>query len=90
MAFYFKHTNKGKSITKGDEEHHRKNNICQFCKKHKKSDKNRDHCHLTGKYRCPAYRKCNINVTEKQNTCIPFVFHNFSIYDFHLFYKKSS
>ena len=52
------------------------------------SDKVRDHCHLTGKYRGPAHSKCNINVTQKQSNFIPFIFHNFSNYDCHMFFKK--
>ena len=48
----------------------------------------RDHCHLTGKYRGPAHSKCNINVTQKQSNFIPFIFHNFSNYDCHMFFKK--
>ena len=28
------------------------------------SDKVRDHCHLTGKYRDPAHNKCKINVSQ--------------------------
>ena len=52
------------------------------------SDKVRDHCHLTGKYRGPSHSKCNINVTQKQCNFIPFIFHNFSNYDCHKFFKK--
>ena len=52
------------------------------------SDKVRDHCHLTGKYRGPAHNTCNINVTQKQSNFIPFIFHNFSNYDCHMFFKK--
>ena len=52
------------------------------------SDKVRDHCHLTGKYRGAAHSKCNINVTQKQSNFIPFIFHNFSNYDCHMFFKK--
>ena len=58
-----------------------------FVKK-KLIDKVRDHCHLTGQYRGPPHNKCNVNVTQKQNNFIPFVFHNFSNYDCHLFLKK--
>ena len=52
------------------------------------SDKVRDHFHLTGKYRGPAHSKCNIIVTQDKSSIIPFVFHNFSNYDCHLFFKK--
>ena len=52
------------------------------------SDKVKDHCHLTGKYRGPAHTKSNINVTQKQSNFIPFLFHNFSNYDCHMFFKK--
>ena len=37
-----------------DDEVYRNNNICRICEK-KLSDKVRDHCHLTGKYRGPAH-----------------------------------
>ena len=59
-----------------------------FVKKNIESDKVRDHCHLTRKYRGPAHSKGNINVTQKQSNFIPFVFHNFSNYDCHMFFKK--
>ena len=55
------------------------------------SDKVRDqchHCHLTSRNRGPAHNKRVINFTSKQNNFNPFVFHNFSIYDCHLFFKK--
>ena len=52
------------------------------------SDKVRDQCHLTGSYRGPAHNSCNIIVTQQQSNIIPFKFHNFSIYDCHLFFKK--
>ena len=48
-------------------------------------DKVRDHCHLSGNYRGPAHSKCNIDVTQKQSNFIPFIIHNFSNYDCHLF-----
>ena len=59
-----------------------------FVKKNIESDKVRDHCHLTGKYRGLAHSKCNIIVTQKQSNFIPFVFHNFSNYDCHMFFKR--
>ena len=57
----------------------RKKNYC---------DKVRDHCHLRGKYRGPAHSKSNFNVTQDQSNFIPFIFHNFSNYDCHMFFKK--
>ena len=88
MAFYFKNTNKDIIMTQEHEEDFRNNNICRFCEKEILSDKVRDHCHLTGSYRGPAHNTCNINVTQKQSNFIPFIFHNFSNYDCHMFFKK--
>ena len=88
MAFYFKNTNKDIIMTDDEEEEYRNDNVCRFCEKEILSDKVRDHCHLTGKYRGPAHNTCNINVTQKQSNFIPFIFHNFSNYDCHMFFKK--
>ena len=88
MAFYFKNTNKDIIMTQEDEDDYRNNNICRFCEKEIITDKIRDHCHLTGNYRGPAHNTCNINVTQKQSNFIPFIFHNFSNYDCHMFFKK--
>ena len=88
MAFYFKNTNKDIIMTEEDEEDFRNDNTCRFCEREILSDKVRDHCHLTGKYRGPAHNTCNINVTQKQSNFIPFIFHNFSNYDCHMFFKK--
>ena len=75
-------------MTDEDEEDYRNNNICRFCENDIESDKVRDHCHLTGNYRGSAHNVCNINVTQKQSNFIPFIFHNFSKYDCHMFFKK--
>ena len=88
MAFYFKNTNKDIIMTKEDEEEYRNNNICRFCEKNIETDKIRDHYHLTGNYRGAAHSSCNINVTQDQSSFIPFIFHNFSNYDCHMFFKK--
>ena len=86
-AFYFVNTNEVIIMTE-DEEDYRNNNICRFCEKENISDKARDHCHLTGKYRVPAHSNCKINVTQKQSNFLPFIFHNISNYDCHMFFKK--
>ena len=88
MAFYFKNTNKEFIMTEEKEEEHVNTNICRFCETEIISDKVRDHCRLTGKYRGPARNTCNINVKQKQTLFSPFVFHNFSKYDCDLFFKK--
>ena len=88
MAFYFKNTKKDNIMTKKDEEDYRNYDICRFCEKEIITDKVGDHCHLTGKYRGSAHSKCNITVTENQSNFLPFIFHNFSNYDCHMFFKK--
>ena len=88
ITFYFKNTKKDIKMTKENEEDYRTNNYCRFCEKNIESDKVRDHFHLTGKFRGPAHRICNVNVTQDQSNFIPFIFHNFSNYDCHMFFKK--
>ena len=74
MAFYFKNTKKDIIMTEKNEEDFRNDNICRFCEKEFITDKVRNHCHLTGKYRGPAHGKCNIKVIQKQSNFIPFNF----------------
>ena len=88
IAFYFKNTKKDIFMTKEDEEEYKNNNFCRFCEKEILSDKVRDHCHLTGKYRGPSHNICNINVRQADSNFIPFAFHNFSKYDCHMFFKR--
>ena len=86
MAVYFKNTQKDIIMKQKDEEDFGNNNICRLCEKNIATDKTKDDCHLTGKYRGPAHSKGNINVTQKQSNFIPFIFHNFSNYDCHMFF----
>ena len=51
MAFYFKNTEKDIIVTEKDEEDYRNINICRFCEAETISDKVKNQCHLTGKYR---------------------------------------
>ena len=46
----------------------------------------RGHCHITGKYRSPAHRDCNINLKLNQKSCV--VFHNLKTYDSHLIIQE--
>ena len=79
LVFCFKNKTKDTIITEKDEDVYRKDKICRFCEKNIECDKVRDHCHLTGKYRGPAHRICNIDVTQDSNNFIPFIFHNLLI-----------
>ena len=46
----------------------------------------RNHCHITRKYRCSAYRDCNMNVELIHK--IPIEFHNLKNYDPHLIMQE--
>ena len=88
MAFYFKNTNKDIVMTEEDEENFENKNNCRFFEKEIIEIKVRDHCRLTIIYRGAAHSKCNINVTQKQSNFMLFIFHNFSNYDCHMFFKN--
>ena len=88
MVFYFKNTMKYIIMPEGDKKDYRNNNICRFCEKNFESDKVRDHSHSRGIYRGPAHSKCNINVTQTENSFNPILFHNFSNYDCDMFFKR--
>ena len=61
-------------------------NICHICSKELLSDKVRDHCHFTGKYRGAAHSNCNFQC--KKRLVLPVIFHNLQGYDAHLFIKQ--
>ena len=49
-------------------------------------DKERGHCHFTGKFRGAAHGKCNLAL--KKDKTIPVGFHNGTKYDFHLLVRE--
>ena len=59
-----------------------------FVKKIIKSDKVRNHCHLTRNYRESAHESCKFFVPQKQSKFYPFIFRNFRNYDCHLILKE--
>ena len=61
--------------------------LVDFIKKNE-SDKVQDHCQLTGEHRGRVHSKRNINVTQKQCSFVPIVFHTFSNYGCQQFFKK--
>ena len=75
-------------MTEEEEDDFDNKNIFRFCEKEIISVKVRDHRHFTGKYRGPAHSTCIINVTQKQSNFIPFIFHLFTNYDFHMFFRR--
>ena len=87
MNFYFKNIKKEIVMTKEDEEVTKNSTLCWIRELPLDGRAVRDHCHLTGRYRGAAYEECNINVKQKQSNFKPFLFHNFSNYDCHLFFK---
>ena len=87
-VIYFKNTRRKFIMTEEDKEHYKIKKDCRFHEIGRLSDKFRDRCHLTDKYTGPAYNKRNNNVTRKQNNFIPFAFHNFSIFECHLFLEE--
>ena len=88
MAFCFKNTKIDFIMTEGDEGEIENNKLCRFCETNIESNKVTDHCQLTGSSRGPADQSRKINVTQKQSKFIPFLFHKFSNYDCHLFFKN--
>ena len=61
---------------------------CWICNEKitKNKDKVRDHCHITGKYRGPAHKKCNSKLRIPRK--IPIIFHNLEDYDGHLIFRE--
>ena len=81
LTFYFKNTKKDIIMAQEDKKDFDNKKISRFCEKGILSDKVRDPCHLTGKYRGPAHNTRNKSVQQKDSNFIPIAFHNFSNYD---------
>ena len=60
--------NKRLIMTNEDEEIYNNSHICWICKQELNTDKVRDHCHVTGKFRVAAHNKCNINLRIPKKT----------------------
>ena len=84
-----KHFDKNLVMCAEDEERSQLSKNCWICNKSFDSGDNkvRDHCHVTGKYRGPAYWSCNINL--KLTKKVPVIFHNLRGCDSHLIMQET-
>ena len=80
------HFNKKLIMANEDEEIENNSNICWKCKEELNTDKVKDHCHISGKFRGPAHNKCNINLRLPKK--LPIIFHNLQGYNGHLRFKE--
>ena len=77
-------------MSASDEKDFRNAKKCWICQKGYKGDEGenipvRDHCHITGKYRGSAHKKCNFRLQiSAEKIKIPVIFHNLKGYDGHL------
>ena len=72
-------------MTNENEKIYNSSHICWICKQELNIDKVRDHCHVTGRFRCAVHNKCNINLRLPKK--LPIIFHNLQRYDDHLIFK---
>ena len=81
-----KYFNKRLIMTNEDEEIYNNSQICWICKEKLNTDKVRDHCHVTGKFRGAAHKKCNLKLRIPRK--LPIIFHNLQGYDDHVIFKE--
>ena len=78
--------NKRLIMTNEDEEIYNNSHICWICKEELNTDKEKDHCHVTGKFRGAAHKKCNLKLRIPRK--LPIIFHNLEGYDGHIIFKE--
>ncbi|XP_059221314.1 uncharacterized protein LOC131995971 isoform X1 [Stomoxys calcitrans] len=78
------------SLTSIQLQYQKEHPICHICEKSFLNTDVRvaDHCHLTGEYRGPAHKNCNLEYQIAN--FVPVFFHNLSAYDSHLFVRELS
>ena len=67
-----------------EEEAFKKAKECYLCEKPLLTDRFRDHCHITGRYRGACHNSCNLSLREKKTKnmyVVPVVIHNLRGYD---------
>ena len=78
--------NKRLIMTSEDEEIYNNSHICWICKQELNTDKVKDHCHVTGKFRGAAHNKCNLKLKIPKK--LPIIFHNLQGCDGHIIFKE--
>ena len=73
-------------MTNEDEEIYNNSHICWIYKQELNTDKVRDHCHVTGKFRGAPHNKCNLKLRIPRN--LPIIFQNLEGYDGHIIFKE--
>ena len=83
-----KHFNKKLKMTTEDENNYQNSENCWICNEKiiNNKDKVRDHCHITGKYRGAAHKKCNLKLRIPRK--LPIIFHNLEGFDGHLIFRE--
>ena len=81
-----KYFNKRLIMTNEDEKIYNNSQICWISKEKLNTDKVRDHCHVTGKFRGAAHNKCNLKLRIPRK--LPIIFHNLQGYDGHIVFKE--
>ena len=88
VTIWVRHTLPAESTKKKEKRPGKPSTHCIHCKQpfveDFYTDKVRDHCHITGKYRGAAHWRCNINFRINPEMEIPVFFHNLRGYDSHL------
>ena len=65
-------------MTFDDEEIYNNSHICSICKQELNTDKVKDHCHVTCKFRCAAHNKRNLKLRIPRK--LPIIFRNLQGY----------
>ena len=81
-----KYFNKRLIMTNEDEEICNNAQICWICKEELNTEKVRDHCRVTDKFRGAAHYKCNLKLRIPRK--LPIIFHNLQGYDCHIIFKE--
>ena len=73
-------------MTTENEKNYQESQDCWICNEKLDTDKVRDHCNITGKFRGAAHSKCNLKLKIPKK--LPIIFHNLQGYDGHLIFKE--